>query len=38
MSINHIKLSDTLHMTERNGEFWLYDVTRGMNLSMRAKT
>lgn len=41
---NVIKLSDTLTLCEftspRNGSFgfWLYDKTRGMNLSMRAKT
>ncbi len=39
-----IKLSDTLSLCEyRNTKsghfgFWLYDETRGMNLSMRAKT
>jgi hypothetical protein len=38
------KLSDTLSLCEytdpRNGAFgfWLYDETRGMNLSIRAKT
>jgi hypothetical protein len=41
---NVIKLSDTLTLCEytdpRNGHFgfWMYDKTRGMNLSMRAKT
>lgn len=41
---NHINLSPTLGLSEytnpRNGSFgfWLYDKTRGMNLSMRAKT
>jgi len=39
-----IKLSDTLSLCEyqnpRNGAFgfWLWDSTRGMNLSMKAKT
>lgn len=36
--INHVKLSDTLGLSECNDGFWLYDKTRGMNLSMRAKT
>jgi hypothetical protein len=31
-------LSDTLEMAECHDGFWLYDYTRGMNLSMRAKT
>ena len=31
-------LSDTLHMSEGHDGVWLYDGTRGMNLSMRAKT
>jgi hypothetical protein len=31
-------LSDTLHMADCHDGFWLYDDTRGMNLSMRAKT
>jgi hypothetical protein len=41
---NFVKLSETLTLCEytspRNGSFgfWLYDETRGMNLSMRAKT
>lgn len=41
---NITKLSDTLSLCQysspRNGNFgfWLYDKTRGMNLSMRAKT
>lgn len=41
---NILKLSDTLGLCEytspRNGNFgfWLYDRTRGMNLSMRAKS
>lgn len=39
-----LKLSETLSLCEyqspKNGSFgfWLYDETRGMNLSMRAKT
>lgn len=41
---NIVKLSETLTLCEytnpRNGSFgfWLYDKTRGMNLSMREKT
>ena len=39
---NVIKLSDTLSLSEfTNGGakgFWLYDTTRGRNLSMRAET
>ena len=41
---NVMKLSETLTLYEytspKNGifGFWLYDKTRGMNLSMRAKT
>ena len=41
---NIVKLSDTLDLceytSERSGSFgfWLYDETRGMNLSMRAKS
>lgn len=34
---NHI-LSSKLCLTEQTDGFWLYDETRGMNLSMRAKT
>jgi hypothetical protein len=38
---NAVKLSETLSMCEyKSGGhmgFWLYDKTRGMNLSMRAK-
>ena len=37
-TIKHEKLTDTLALTERNDGFWLYDKTRGMNLSMSAKT
>lgn len=29
--------NDTISLTESNNGFWLYDETRGMNLSMRAK-
>ena len=37
--INKItKLTETLKLVERPDGFWLYDETRGMNLSMRAKT
>lgn len=32
------KLTDTLTLSECHDGFWLYDRTRGMNLSMRAKT
>ena len=32
------KLTDTLTLSECHDGFWLYDNTRGMNLSMRAKT
>lgn len=39
---NHVKLSETISLSEYksggNLGFWLYDNTRGMNLSMRAKT
>ena len=37
-SNNHVQLTETLGLTERPDGFWLYDKTRGMNLSMRAKT
>lgn len=37
-TIKHEKLSETLALTEATDGFWLYDKTRGMNLSMRAKT
>ena len=36
--INHTVLTETLTITECKDGFWLYDKTRGMNLSMRAKT
>lgn len=31
-------LTDSLTMSECKDGYWLYDYTRGMNLSMRAKT
>ena len=37
-AIRHIKLTDTLTISECKDGYWLYDKTRGMNLSMRAKT
>lgn len=37
-AISHVKLSETLTLTEMPDGFWLYDETRGRNLSMRAKT
>lgn len=37
-TINHVQLTETLGLAERQDGFWLYDKTRGMNLSMRAKT
>jgi hypothetical protein len=36
--ISHDILSDTLTLSECSDGFWLYDKTRSMNLSMRAKT
>ena len=33
-----LKVSDNLSLTQCNDGWWLYDYTRGMNLSMRAKT
>ncbi len=36
--IKHIKLTDTLTISECKDGYWLYDKTRGINLSMRAKT
>jgi len=36
--INSTKLTETLTLSECSDGFWLYDKTRGMNLSMRAKT
>ena len=32
------KLTDNLTLSERKDGYWLYDHTRGMHLSMRAKT
>lgn len=37
-AISSVHLTDTLTLSECNDGFWLYDKTRGMNLSMRAKT
>ncbi|TDE87415.1 hypothetical protein [Deinococcus sp. S9] len=37
-TISHIQLTETLELAERQDGFWLYDKTRGMNLSMGAKT
>ena len=37
-AIKNTVLNDTLTLSERHDGFWLYDKTRGMNLSMRAKT
>lgn len=37
-AIKSTKLTDTLALSERHDGFWLYDKTRSMNLSMRAKT
>lgn len=36
--LNSTELHDTLILAECSDGFWLYDKTRGMNLSMRAKT
>lgn len=36
--LNHIKLSETIAITECTDGFWLYDKIRGMNLAMRAKS
>lgn len=36
--ISRTVLSSTLGLTECKDGYWLYDKTRGMNLSMRAKT
>ena len=35
---SHEKLSETLEISECKDGWWLYDTTRGMNLSMKAKT
>jgi hypothetical protein len=37
-AITQIKLTDTLTLSECHDGWWLYDTTRGCNLSMRAKT
>jgi hypothetical protein len=37
-AIRSIKLTDTLTISECKDGYWLYDKTRKMNLSMRAKT
>lgn len=37
-TISSTKLSATLILSECTDGFWLYDETRGMNLSMKAKT
>lgn len=36
--ISNINFDDTLSLTECTTGWWLYDTTRGMNLSMRAKS
>lgn len=36
--IKTTKFTDTLILYECHDGFWLYDKTRGMNLSMHAKT
>jgi hypothetical protein len=36
--ISSKRLTPTLTLSEFHDGFWLYDTTRGMNLSMRAKT
>lgn len=36
--ISSTKLSDTLTLSECHDGWWLWDETRGMNLSIRAKT
>lgn len=36
--ISSVKLSETLTMSLCTDGYWLYDKTRGMNLSMRANT
>lgn len=35
---SELSLSPTLELTECKDGWWLYDETRGMNLSMRAKS
>ena len=34
----NIELTDNLTLSECKNGYWLYDYTRGMNLSMKAKT
>lgn len=36
--ISSTKLSETLSLSLCKDGYWLYDTTRGMNLSMHAKT
>ena len=36
--ISSTVLSSKLNLSEQTDGFWLWDETRGMNLSMRAKT
>lgn len=36
--ISHTNLSKTLALSECNDGWWLYDHTRGMNLSIRVKS
>jgi nicotinamide riboside kinase len=36
--ISGIKLSETLNLTHQTDGVWLYDTTRGMNLSVQAKS
>ena len=39
MKLTSILKTSTLELNkDNNGEYWLYDYTRKMNLSMRAKT
>lgn len=37
-SLKNTKLTDNLTLSECTDGYWLYDYTRGMNLSMSAKT
>jgi hypothetical protein len=37
-AISSTKLSETLTISLCNDGYWLYDKTRGMNISKRAKT
>lgn len=36
--IQHIKLTETIALTECADGWWLYDNTRGMNLAMKSKS